>query len=199
MRKVIVSIDNELMTTGEAAEFLEITKSQVISNLSRNNGSFDYNGFVIKRITPQRHRTGTKIVSASVPHQEWPSISVFCKAFNLKPSQVEAAIKAEQKVLVNGHTYFAPDYKELHRTSNTGRASKLKLDNKIKQDKQSIEVPKQSDVGNMIKEAVEQKVKQLTTEQQCFEMLQKLAIERIKNTEYDKASKVLNALNLLSN
>ena len=50
-----------------------------------------------------------------------------------------------------------------------------------------------------VQKQIEEQLNELTTEQKAFEALQKLAIERIRKVQYDKAAKVLNALQILSN
>lgn len=192
--KIMVSVDNEVMAMNEAAEFLELTKGQLLGNLSRNNNSFKYKGFTVKRLTPEQHRNGTRIICAKT-RKEWPSIKVFCKAFNLNQNQVEAAIKTDQRVEVNGNTYFAPDYKVIHRASPKDRAKCIKIDDKVKQTLQSIEVPKQLKAQSQPQ--VQKEVAELSAEVRAIKALRELAIDKIKQAAYDKVAIVIQALQLL--
>lgn len=191
--KIKVLVDNEAMTIDDAAEFLELTKHQIRGNLNRNEGSFKYKGFTIKRITPLYHRNGTKIVCAAT-HKEWPSILAFSNEFNLKPSQVEAIIRAEQKIEVNGNIYFAPNYKVAHKRF-TGRVKRIAIDDKLKKNTQSIEVPKQPQLQLPLQDKTE--VVEMSAEVKAIKALRELAIDKIKKAAYDKVAIIIQALELV--
>lgn len=189
-----VSIDNEVMTSDEAAEFLELRKQHLLSILNRNP-EFGYKGFTIARVSEQHKRKGTVIRRAS-DHKEWNSIKDCAADLGLKANTVEAAIRMNQRFEHDGQTYFAPFYQERHRVSSE-RSKKLDITKLNQQELDSVKV--ENTIHEEIKEQVKQVFNKLTTEQEAFAALQKLAIERIHNSQYDKASKVLNALQILIN
>jgi hypothetical protein len=193
-----LTIDNEAFTIEEAARFLEMRKEQLQSILSRNP-EFGYKGFTITRTSPLRKKRGTIIKRASDKH-EWNSIKDCAAELGLKAATVELAIRTNQRFEHLGETYFAPDYKPQHRNQVNGRSKKFEIVKPEQPQLNSLKVENVPHVhqSNNIHEQVEQKMQVLTTEQKCFAIMQQLAIERIRNAEYIKASKVLNALKLLS-
>lgn len=199
---IYVNIDNEVLTLDDAASLLGCEHNRLLNLLNGNEDGFGWQGFkCIKRVGKMGTRRGTVIIRAS-DHRRWDSIKAVVKELGINKQHAEDAIRKEQKFEFDGNTYFAPSYVKRTRVLSkpmNKKADIIKLGTQSETKTLDRQPEAKQNVGKMIKEAVEQKVKEITTEQKCFKMLQELAIERIKNTEYDKASKVLNALALLKN
>ena len=194
-----VTIDNEAFTIDEAARFLELRKAQLQSILNRNP-QFGYKGFTITRTSPIHKRRGTIIRRAS-DYKEWNSIKDCAAELGLKASVVELAIRTNQRFEHDGQTYFAPCYQPQHRTPTISRSKKVDIVKPEQPQLDTIKVENAPHVQhiNNVQKQIEEQLNELTTEQKAFEALQKLAIERIRKVQYDKAAKVLNALQILSN
>ena len=199
--RVLISLNGDVYPADEAGILLNRPTS-VLINMTNKTPEFILSGVHVKRVSAVFHRRGTLIRCASTG-KEWPTIKSFAADFGLKANTVENAIRTNQRFEYNGQTYFAPFYKEIHHIHTKPKETyddKIVLTEKPVLESLKVDPPAEPvNVEKVLHEQVENKIKALTTEQQCFEIMQKLAIERIRNTQYDKASKVLDALTLLSN
>lgn len=197
---VKISIDNDVYSLEDAAYLFDYDRKAFLNLVNHNKDGFKFkkDGPTIKRVDEPRHRKGTLLVRES-DGRKWLTIKALAEELHVDKCTLAKQIRETQEFKYNNEKYTAPNYTVITRTLTKPMAKRADIITLGSKPALNPLPKSKPELGKMIKEAVEQKVKQLTTEQQCFEMLQKLAIERIKNTEYDKAAKVLNALNLLSN
>ena len=200
-----IAIDNDIYSLEDAAYLFDYDKQRFLHLINHNKDGFKFkeDGPTIKRIDEPKHRKGTFIKRESDGHT-WNTIKALAEELNVDKCTVAKHIRDNQEFTYNNERYTAPNYTPITRTLTKPMAKRADIIslgakqtfNKLPTTSGS---PSQPEVSKLVKEAVEAKIKQLSTEQQCFDLLKKLAIERIQNTEYDKAAKVLNALNMLSN
>lgn len=206
MRKQIqFNLDNEQFVAAAAADLLGLDVNYLIRQSSK--GPFKYQGITVERITPVMKMTGTEI--ARDDGKKWSTIKDCAAETGLKAPSIAAWIRAKQCFDFDGHHYEAVNYKPIHRTF-AGKRKRVGIE-VLKNDNLQALNPVPTDSGSPspavsdseIAETVNYEVnkelqKQLSVEQECFTILKKLAIERIQKGVYDKASKVISALTLLS-
>lgn len=206
MRKQIqFNLDNEQFVATAAADLLGLDVGYLIRQSSK--GPFKYQGITVERITPLKKKPGTEIVRDD--GARWSRIKDCAAATGLKAPSIAAWIRAKQCFDFDGHHYEAVNYKPIHRTF-AGKRKRVGIEVLNTDNLQALN-PVPTDSGSPspavsnseIAETVDYEVnktlqQQLSTEQECFTILKKLAIERIQKGVYDKASKVISALTLLS-
>ena len=184
------------LTAEQAAEYVGLELDYFICKSSK--GRFEANNYEITRITPIIKRRGTKIVRDD--GKEWSTIKECANDEGIKPDQVAVWIRAKQCFDFNGHHYTAPEYKVIkHVHTKPKRMYMLKTLNDTElQSLGSVPVESTDLTQQQILETLDYEVKevanQLSTEEKCIQLLQQLVKERLDKTEYNKASKVLNAL-----
>lgn len=184
-RGVKVEIDGtEFKSLTEAAKFLDMSLPKLQGRLARYNPYF-YQGFKITRAPQTKIYKGTTVVCLET-NQSWSSAKALAIELGVKPGTLQLAIHKKQQFVYDGKHYVAVDYK-CRKLNRVKGGSRERIDNQP-------ELP----LTQQIKELKEVVLK-TATEDECFKLLKKLAIERIQNTQYEKASKVLSALELLSN
>ena len=204
-QQIQFNLDNEQFVAAAAADLLGLDVGYLIRQSSK--GPFKYQGITVERITPIKKMPGTEIVRDD--GKRWSTIKDCAVDIGLKAPSIGAWIRAKQYFDFDGHRYEAVNYKPIHHNFVSKRKrigiEVLKTDNL-----QALNpVPTDSgspspEVSNSeIAETVDYEVnktlqQQLSIEQECFTILKKLAIERIQKGVYDKASKVISALTLLS-
>lgn len=206
MRKQIqFNLDNEQFVAAAAADLLGLDVNYLIRQSSK--GPFKYQGIMVERITPVMKMAGTEI--ARDDGKRWSTIKDCAAETGLKAQSIAAWIRAKQCFDFDGHHYEAVNYKPIHRNFVSKRKrvgiEVLKTDNSqalnpVPTDSGSPSpVVSDSEIAETVNYEVNKELqRQLSTEQECFNILKKLAIERIQKGVYDKASKVISALTLLS-
>ena len=206
MRKQIhFSLDNEQFVAAAAADLLGLDVGYLIRQSSK--GPFKYQGITVERLTPLVKKPGTEIVRDD--GKKWSTIKDCAAETGLKAPSIAAWIRAKQCFDFDGHHYEAVNYKPIHHTF-AGKRKRVGIEVLNTDNLQALN-PVPTDSGSPspavsdseIAETVNYEVnkelqKQLSIEQECFTILKKLAIERIQKGVYDKASKVISALTLLS-
>lgn len=206
MRKEIqFNLDNEQFVAAAAADLLGLDVGYLIRQSSK--GPFKYQGITVERITPLKKKLGTEIVRDD--GVRWSRIKDCAADIGLKAPSIAAWIRAKQCFDFDGHHYEAVNYKPIHRNF-AGKRKRVGIEVLNTDNLQALN-PIPTDSGSpspavsdsAIAETVDYEVnkelqQQLSTEQECFTILKKLAIERIQKGVYDKASKVISALTLLS-
>ena len=189
----------------KAAEYLEIDKGQVLGNLNRNDGAFVFDHkYEVVRISEFKRRKGTKIVRVS-DHKEWDSIAACAKEIGAKPSEMETAIRVDQKFEFNGELYFAPNYVQKHKTPSKTRRSRIKVESlngkanlgSIKPSHPEERKPTTTEIIEQGEHTISQIITDIDTAKQCIQLMQKLAKERVDAFEYDKVHKIIDALQLI--
>ena len=166
-----------------------------------SKGSFEVNDdMTIERLTPVSKRCGTKIHRIE-DDTEWNTIKECAAEIGAHPASIAAWIRAQQKFEFNGYHYEAVNYKTIHHvhTKPKRKVKNVKMVNDTEfQSLGSVPVESTGLTQQQILETLEYEVKevanQLSTEEKCIQLLQQLVKERLDKTEYNKASKVLNAL-----
>ena len=206
MRKQIqFNLDNEQFVAAAAADLLGLDVGYLIRQSSK--GPFKYQGITVERLTPLVKKPGTEIVRDD--GKKWSTIKDCAAETGLKAPSIAAWIRAKQCFDFDGHHYEAVNYKPIHHTF-AGKRKRVGIEVLNTDNLQALN-PVPTDSGSPspavsdseIAETVNYEVnkelqKQLSIEQECFTILKKLAIERIQKGVYDKASKVISALTLLS-
>ena len=204
-QQIQFNLDNEQFVASAAADLLGLDVGYLIRQSSK--GPFKYQGITVERITPLKKKPGTEIVRDD--GKRWNRIKDCAAETGLKAPSIAAWIRAKQCFDFDGHHYEAVNYKPIHRNFISKRkrvgievlnTDNLQALNPVPTDPGS---PSPAVSNSEIAETVDYEVnktlqQQLSTEQECFKILKKLAIERIQKGVYDKASKVISALTLLS-
>lgn len=192
-----------IFSAAQAAQYFGLDFEYFVRKMT--DGVFKINNIQVERITPLKKKSGTKIRRDD--GQEWDTIKECVAEIGAKIDQVRAQIRAKQCFDFQGHHYEALNYKEIHHVHTKPKRKRVKEIEMLNKDKPTqdldstlskTDAPTKQEIIETLDYEVKDAVKQLSTEDKCFQLLQKLAIERIQNTEYDKASKVLSALNILS-
>lgn len=182
--KVKVSIEGEIFNLKEAAELLGEPRL-VVNNLLNRHKVFSWKGFKeIKRVDIPNPRKGT-IIKRLSDNKGWNSIKALSDEMGFDPNDVAVAIRNTQQFVYNGETYTAPYYVKRTRT----------LVNPMKKHDITIVEENKQRKSNDIK-AINKEV--ITVEADAIEALKKLATDRINKALYDKASLVIQALELLT-
>lgn len=196
--------NNETMTVpaDEAAEYINISLPALLTRTNRYSSFTTDDGITVSRVVPPGTRTGTTIKSAATGHI-WPSIKAFCKTFGLNAAEVEQEIRIKQMLEHDGHTYFAPDYKEIHRTrtsnkTNYGNMSDVEAEPTTHLESTEESALTQQQIIETIDYEVNKTIQQLTTEERCEALLQELIIERARNKDYKGTAQALKAVQVLT-
>jgi len=191
--------DNTLWAD-EAAAYLGISLCALLTRTNRYPEFTTKNGIKVRRAIPPHEKAGTMIKRAA-DGKTWLSIKAVAKELGLKPSDIELEIRKHQLFVHQGRTYFAPDYKELHRNRLNSNASYNDVSEYQTEPTESLEhqSPTQQEVIETIDYEVNKKIQeQLSTEERCEALLQELTIERTRNKDYKGAAKALKALDILT-
>jgi len=180
--------DKEIWPVQKVAELMEVSVEAIVSK-SAKEPHFKYEGISFKRITPVLKKRGTRIVRDD--GREWNTIKECGIAIGVDPNSLAIKIREKQQFEYEGHLYTAPDYKPIHHKCTT-RSKKLKIEKVIEQP-----VLKYLSDEPTITKSVKQEISESSTADKCVNLLNELAIERIKEKAYDKVSKVIDALKLL--
>ena len=194
---IMVQIEDQSMKSEAAAEFLGVSRRQLLDGLRRNKGEFKYEGFTVKRVTPQGTRKGTKLVRAS-DHKEWESIFAFCSEAHVDVATVQKAIRTNQRFELNNEVYFAPDYKERHRKCVSKLTDKRLIVDKVTDEPELPFNKVKAPEPELLKEEVKEQIQALSLEQQAITALKRLAHERIDKMLLDKTDRAIAALRLLT-
>ena len=195
---VKVLIDNDVYSLLDAAYLFDYDPQRFLQlvNYHKDGFKFQENGPVIKRYSALKPKCGTAIVRES-DGKTWRAIKVLANELQVSENRIAYKIRKDQEFTYKGERYFAPNYKVRTRT-----LKKPLVKNDIialnKPVYNSLPALKKT-VKQKIERKVEEKIQQLSTEQQCIQLLQKLAVEHIQNAEYDKVQTVLKVLGILTN
>jgi len=184
-----VLVDNEELPINEAAELIEMPLTQLYSILNKNQ-SFGYKGVVITRIKPPIMKKGTTIKRVE-DGKVWNTIKDAALDAGCDKTLFSKAIREKQTFKYNNQTYIALNYKPKHYRKGIKRSSKAILDSKVPLIRKPVTVKEPLVTPTP-------KVIEVTVEQKAIAALKDLAIDRIKNALYDKASVTLQALELLT-
>jgi len=181
--KVQILIGKDIYSLEDAA-FLHDMKPSAFLNLvnrSPNGFKFKNDGEIIKRLDKPVEKVGTELERLS-DHKHWKSIKDLSIELNISSSWIATCVRKNQQFKYNGEIYVALNYKVVKRSKLKEKAEKIEIiptENKVLTKPETFTKPV------------------TTTEQYCVDMLKKLAYEHIQNEEYDKVSKVMNALGAL--
>lgn len=186
--KVIIALNDDQFSLEDAAILLDYDKMKLLNLVNRSPDGFklrEKDNVIIKRVDIPRAKRGIELVRVS-DNKRWQSVKELSEEIRVNKSTLTNSIFRNHFFEYNGEKYIAPNYVPRKIVNRTPKSKRVE-----------IEPLTQKPILNTIP-SVKTEVK-VSTEQQAFDLLKKLAIERIQNTQYEKASKVLSALEMLTN
>lgn len=192
--KIIVSIDGVEFGLREAAQLLG-EPMNTVNNLINRHKVFGWKGYKeIKRISAIQEKRGVSIYRKS-DNKRWFSFKDLATDLKVSPLAISTAINKDKQFVHKGEVYEAPDYVRRKRVlKNPLRKHDITV---VESGIPERIILKSEKEDTKVKTLVESK-KGLATEEKAVEALKQLAVERINQAVYDKASLVLQALELLT-